>query len=91
METEEPFKAPLLLPKAAASSSTDVDPEQITRKEETVLPDNTPHSPVERAESEGKISIAHPTLHYTPPPWALVPEKGLGYSLEILSRRLFGV
>ncbi|WKY02858.1 hypothetical protein Q1695_016277 [Nippostrongylus brasiliensis] len=84
METEEPFKAPLLLPKAAASSSTDVDPEQIRRKEETVLPDNTPHSPVERAESEGKISIAHPTLHYTPPPWALIPEKGLGYSLEIV-------
>ncbi|CAJ0597264.1 unnamed protein product [Cylicocyclus nassatus] len=43
-----------------------------------------PHSPVERAAAESKISISHPALHYTAPPWASVPDPGLGYRLEIV-------
>ncbi|KAK6036322.1 FHA domain protein, partial [Cooperia oncophora] len=44
-------------------------------------PDEGPHSP---CESEGKMSIVHPELHYTPPPWASVPEPGQGYNGTIV-------
>ncbi|KHJ89064.1 hypothetical protein OESDEN_11124 [Oesophagostomum dentatum] len=47
-------------------------------------PEEEIHSPVERAAAESKISIAHPTLHYTPPPWASIPEPGQGYKLEVV-------
>ncbi|PIO70560.1 FHA domain protein [Teladorsagia circumcincta] len=30
------------------------------------------------------MSIVHPELHYTPPPWASVPEPGQGYKLEVV-------
>ncbi|VDO32261.1 unnamed protein product [Haemonchus placei] len=30
------------------------------------------------------MSIVHPELHYSPPPWASVPEPGQGYKLEVV-------
>ncbi|KAK6746084.1 hypothetical protein RB195_012289 [Necator americanus] len=56
--------------------------EDITR--ETAMPEEEPHSPVERAVVEAKISITHPALHYTAPPWASVPDPGQGYKLEVV-------
>uniref|UniRef100_A0A8L8JZL2 FHA domain-containing protein n=1 Tax=Heligmosomoides polygyrus TaxID=6339 RepID=A0A8L8JZL2_HELPZ len=49
----------------------------VTPPPRTLFPDEAPNSPVQRAEAETKISITHPTLHYTAPPWACIPEKGL--------------
>ncbi|KAK5974012.1 Kanadaptin [Trichostrongylus colubriformis] len=80
-----PFKAPSLpIPKVHVSLEDDapvINAELVDKTAAAIMPDEGPHSP---CESEGKMSIVHPELHYTPPPWAAVPEPGLGYKLEVV-------
>lgn len=98
VDSTEPFKAPplpiskdapsLAIPKVSSTSvehvSRHLNTECLDILTETIMPDEAPNSPVQRAEAETKISITHPTLHYTAPPWACIPEKGLGYKLEVV-------
>ncbi|KAL6725174.1 hypothetical protein Aduo_007247 [Ancylostoma duodenale] len=84
----EAFKAPPLplhkAPKHVNEVSSSTDSVAIEKIAMDTMPEEEPHSPVERAAAEAKISIAHPTLHYTAPHWASEPEPGQGYKLEVV-------
>ncbi|KAJ1372736.1 Kanadaptin [Parelaphostrongylus tenuis] len=83
------FKAPTLPHHQESSESHDslathLNSHAIEMLAEAIMPDDSPSSPIERAEAEAKISIAHPTLHYSAPPWASIPEPGQGYKFEVV-------
>ncbi|XGW14788.1 hypothetical protein V3C99_000786, partial [Haemonchus contortus] len=80
-----PFKAPSLPPPKPHVSIEEcvshVKTETGDKVPAAYMPDESSHP---SSESEKKMSIVHPELHYSPPPWASVPEPGQGYKLEVV-------
>ncbi|KJH46445.1 FHA domain protein [Dictyocaulus viviparus] len=81
------FKTPIVPHHRESSESSHhmtmpSNPETVEKIAKTFMPDDCPHSPIERAAAEAKISITHPDLHYTAPSWAAIPDPGQGYKLE---------